>query len=91
MTTNQPAPSEERDLRDIILGIADELHLVRRDVTQLKTEVELVQQTQTETNTRVEIWDGRLWALTLGLIGTAWTAIIAAAVVVIVRSLTGQA
>lgn len=34
--------------------------------------------------------DGRLWTLSLALIGTAWAAIIGACAVVIVRSITGR-
>ncbi|PZD70175.1 hypothetical protein C1752_17190 [Acaryochloris thomasi RCC1774] len=41
------------------------------------------------TNAKVEKWDGRLWGLTLALIGTAWAGIIGASVVVITRSLSG--
>jgi hypothetical protein len=41
-------------------------------------------------NARVEKWDGRLWGLAIGLIGTAWAAIFAASAVVITRILSGQ-
>ncbi|PSR18066.1 hypothetical protein C8255_09310 [filamentous cyanobacterium CCP3] len=55
---------------------------LRSDVERLSTDVEA-------SNTRFEKWDGRLWGLTLGLIGTAWTAIFAASAVVITRILSG--
>jgi len=87
------APPSEPTLGDVLQKL-DELS---SDVEQLSTDVESLRQDSGRltsdleaSNTRFEKWDGRLWGLTLGLIGTAWTAIFAASAVVITRLLSGQ-
>ncbi|MFQ4139121.1 hypothetical protein PGN35_022690 [Nodosilinea sp. PGN35] len=70
----QPEPT----LGDVISKLDD----LSSDVERLTKDVEAK-------NTQFEKWDGRLWGLTLGLIGTAWTAIFAASAVVITRILSG--
>lgn len=79
-------PEREPTLSDIAqtMGdVLDRLDTLTSDVEQVRDEIE-------SSNARVEKWDGRLWGLTLGLIGTAWTAIFAASAVVITRTLSGQ-
>jgi hypothetical protein len=90
MTAAQPS---EPTLGDVLRKL-DELST---DVEQLSNNVESLREnsgrlsTDVEaSNARFEKWDGRLWGLTLGLIGTAWTAIFAASAVVITRLLSGQ-
>jgi hypothetical protein len=85
MTTFSQPPSSEPTLQDVLNkldGLSEDVELLRQDSTQLSRDVEA-------SNTRFEKWDGRLWGLTLGLIGTAWTAIFAASAVVITRILAG--
>jgi ABC-type transporter Mla subunit MlaD len=94
------APTPEPTLRDVISRLDTLTGNVERlstDVEQLSTDVERlstdVEQLSTDVeagNSRFEKWDGRLWGLTLGLIGTAWTAIFAASAVVITRLLAGM-
>jgi hypothetical protein len=67
-----------------------QLQRLTQDVEQLSEDVEQLSEDVEASNTRFEKWDGRLWGLTLGLISTAWTAIFAAAAVVITRTLSGQ-
>jgi ABC-type transporter Mla subunit MlaD len=71
---------------DTLTGNVEQLST---DVEQLSTDVEQLSTDVEAGNSRFEKWDGRLWGLTLGLIGTAWTAIFAASAVVITRILAG--
>ena len=57
------------------------------DVERLSGDVERLASDVAVSNTQFTKWDGRLWGLTLGLMGTAWTAIFAASAVVITRTL----
>lgn len=57
---------------------------------EIDTALETLTKEVRATNQKVEKWDGRLWGLTIGLIGSAWVAIIAAAVAVIVRTFAGK-
>jgi hypothetical protein len=84
--TAVPQPSSpEPTIQDVLNKLdvlSDDVELLRQDSERLTNDVEA-------SNTRFEKWDGRLWGLTLGLIGTAWTAIFAASAVVITRILAG--
>ncbi|MGF1566508.1 MAG: hypothetical protein ACFCVD_00260 [Nodosilinea sp.] len=60
------------------------------DVEQWRTESGRLANDVEVSNARFKKWDRRLWGLTLGLISTAWTAILAAAAVVITRILSGE-
>ncbi len=85
-SSTQPSDSFEQQALaqlDRLTQDVERLARLSQDVERLSSEVEA-------SNTRFEKWDGRLWGLTLGLISTAWTAIFAAAAVVITRTLSGQ-
>ncbi len=75
----------EPTLGDVI----NKLDTLSSDVEQMRTDYQRVATDVEASNARFEKWDGRLWGLTLGLIGTAWTAIFAASAVVITRILSG--
>jgi hypothetical protein len=80
-----PQPSQEPTIRDVL----DKLEVLTGDVEQIRQDAKRLSTDVEASNARFEKWDGRLWGLTLGLIGTAWTAIFAASAVVITRLLSG--
>jgi ABC-type multidrug transport system fused ATPase/permease subunit len=79
MQTTDPSPSNQ-EIKDLLIRLFTKFEQFEAKVEQIESDIR-------QTNTKVEKWDGRLWALTLGLVGSAWAAIIAAAVVVVVRSI----
>jgi hypothetical protein len=84
----QPEPT----LGDVISkldNLSSDVENLRTDYQRVATDVEQLSTDVEASNARFEKWDGRLWGLTLGLIGTAWTAIFAASAVVITRILSG--
>ena len=86
MTAVPQQSSSEPTIQDVLNkldALSDDVELLRQDSERMTQDVEA-------SNARFEKWDGRLWGLTLGLIGTAWTAIFAASAVVITRILAGQ-
>ncbi len=83
MTAAQPSEPTLGDVLQKLDELSSDVEQLRQAAEQLSTDVEA-------SNARFEKWDGRLWGLTLGLIGTAWTAIFAASAVVITRLLANQ-
>jgi hypothetical protein len=97
MTAAQPSEPTLGDVLRKLDELSTDVEQLSTDVEQLSNDVESLREnsgrlsTDVEaSNARFEKWDGRLWGLTLGLIGTAWTAIFAASAVVITRLLSGQ-
>ena len=82
-SSTQPSESFEQQVLKGLEQLQKSDDRLNQDIAQLSQDVEA-------SNARFEKWDGRLWGLTLGLIGTAWTAIFAASAVVITRILAGQ-
>ena len=78
------------DVLDRLDRFSHNVEQLSSDVEHLSGDVERLSGDVEASNARFEKWDGRLWGLTLGLIGTAWTAIFAASAVVITRTLSGQ-
>jgi hypothetical protein len=81
-SSTQPPESFESQVLNRLDRLQQSDERLTSDVERLTKDVEA-------SNARFEKWDGRLWGLTLGLIGTAWTAIFAASAVVITRILSG--
>jgi hypothetical protein len=85
--------NREPTLADVLERLdrfGDNVERLSGDVERLSGDVQRISGGVEASNARFEKWDGRLWGLTLGLIGTAWTAIFAASAVVITRTLYGQ-
>ncbi|MEA5452853.1 hypothetical protein VB780_30055 [Leptolyngbya sp. CCNP1308] len=84
MESSAPTPeSFEQQVLSRLDTLSDDVERLRVDSERVASDVEA-------SNARFEKWDGWLWGLTLGLIGTTWTAIFAASAVVITRILSGQ-
>ena len=65
MTTSaQPPESFEQQVLEQLDRLQQSDERLNQDIERLSTDVEA-------SNARFEKWDGRLWGLTLGLIGTA--------------------
>ncbi|NJL49820.1 MAG: hypothetical protein HC929_23410 [Leptolyngbyaceae cyanobacterium SM2_5_2] len=90
--TSSAQPSENFEQRALaqLERLTQAVEQFSEEVGQLSEDVEQLSEDVETGNARFEKWDGRLWGLTLGLISTAWTAIFAAAAVVITRTLSGQ-
>jgi hypothetical protein len=71
------------DREPTLADVLAKLDMLTDDVEHVREDIEA-------SNARVEKWDGRLWGLAIGLIGTAWAAIFAASAVVITRILSGE-
>lgn len=82
--------ASELNREPTLTDVLERLDRFGNDVERLSSDVERLSGDVEASNARFEKWDGRLWGLTLGLIGTAWTAIFAASAVVITRTLYGQ-
>ncbi|MFH7243731.1 MAG: hypothetical protein ACHWZW_12865 [Spirulina sp.] len=82
--------ASELNREPTLADVLERLDRFGNDVERLSGDVERLSGDVEASNARFEKWDGRLWGLTLGLIGTAWTAIFAASAVVITRTLYGQ-
>ncbi|MBW4482453.1 MAG: hypothetical protein KME14_07915 [Tildeniella torsiva UHER 1998/13D] len=91
MESSAPTPeSFEQQVLSRLDTLSDDVKWLRADSERVASDVEQLTSDVEASNARFEKWDGRLWGLTLGLIGTAWTAIFAASAVVITRILSGQ-
>lgn len=91
MESSAPPPEGfEQQVLSRLDTLSDDVERLRVDSKRVASDVEQLTNDVETSNARFEKWDGRLWGLTLGLIGTAWTAIFAASAVVITRILSGH-
>lgn len=91
MESSAPPPEGfEQQVLSRLEALSDDVERLRVDSKRVASGVERLTSDVEASNARFEKWDGRLWGLTLGLIGTAWKAIFAASAVVITRILSGQ-